>query len=305
MFDKSDPRSRLAKDAGSSANGDVFAAAEYVKFYESEPQEAGDGCRTWYARGQNFIVALSEAQPGAQLARSGQPDEYVVLLEHADTSVRISANGETLDVPGYSLAIVPPGDSAITVPQGGRIVRLFTTQSHDLAARCSNAGAYETRHPFIPPFEPWPEPVGGYRIRSYSLDVPEKPGRFGKIWRCTTFMVNFFDPFVGPRDTSLLSPHHHDDFEQCSLALEGNFMHHIRWPWTKNMAVWRDDEHVHCGSPSVCVIPPPSIHTSRWLDEGRHQLVDIFSPPRVDFSQQDGWVLNADEYPMPASAKPE
>ena len=304
-YDNSDPRSRLTNSPNAAIPEGGFAAAEYVKFYELEPQVADDRQKTWCARGQNFIVALTEAEPGASLTRHGQPDEYVVLLEHKQTDVRISANDEGIKVPGYSLVIVPPGDSEVFAPKGGRIVRLFTTQSRDLAANCANAGAYAAHHPFIPPFEPWPEPVGGYRIRAYSLDVPPTPGRFGRIWRCTTFMVNVFEPFLGPRDTTLLSPHHHDDFEQCSLALEGNFMHHIRWPWTKNIAAWRDDEHVECASPSVCVIPPPSIHTSRWLNQGRHQLVDIFSPPRVDFSIQDGWVLNAEEYPMPQSATSE
>ena len=300
MYDKTDPRSQLGASGKAAAHNAGFAPADYVKFYEIDPQETGAGQKTWYARGQNFIVALTEAEPGARLERRGQVDEYVILLEHADTAVQVQAGDETRDVPGYSIVMVPPGDSEIVVPDGGRVVRLFSTRSEDLAAKCANAASYAEPRPYIPPFEPWPEPVGGYRIRAYSLDVPAKEGRFGKIWRCTTFMVNFFDPHLSPRDTTLLSPHHHDDFEQCSLALDGSYMHHIRWPWTKNMADWREDEHEICGSPSVCVIPPPSIHTSRWLDEERNQLVDIFSPPRVDFSAQDGWVLNADEYPMPA-----
>jgi len=300
MYDNSDPRSRLTPaSAPVPASSAEYAAAEYVKFYEIEPQESGARDKTWYARGQNFIVALSEAEPGATLVRQGQPDEYVILLEHADTAIEVSSGGETVSVPGYSIVMVPPGDSKVTVPNGGRIVRLFTARAEDLTAKCANAVSYSKPHPHIPPLEAWPDPVDGTRIRHYSLDVPKQEGRFGKIFRCTTFMVNFFEPVTGPRDTTLLSPHHHDDFEQCSLALEGSYMHHIRWPWTKDMSTWREDEHELCGAPSVCVIPPPSIHTSRWLDEGSNQLVDIFSPPRVDFSKQDGWVLNADDYPMP------
>ena len=304
MYDVSDPRSRLAQPsmaAPSLPAGSGFAAAQFGRFYENEPQESGPAGRSWYTRGQNFVVTYSEAVPGAVFVREKQPDEYVVLVPDRETSITVEAGSETVEVPGYSLVIVPPGKSRVKIPAGGRIVRLITTQSKDIADKCENAGAYSASRANIPPFKPWPEPAGGYRIRVYSLDVPPKPGRFGRIFRCTTFMVNFLEPQVGPRDVTKLSPHHHDDFEQGSLALEGAFTHHLRWPWTTNLNAWRDDEHAYCESPSITVIPPPAIHTSRGMKEGINQLVDIFSPPRIDFSSQPGWVLNADDYPMPKS----
>jgi hypothetical protein len=103
---------------------------------------------------------------------------------------------------------------------------------------------------------------------------------------------------MGPRDITRLSPHHHDDFEQGSLVLDGAYIHDIRWPWTPNMTIWREDEHAHCAAPSLAVIPPPTVHTSRSVDPGLNQMVDLFAPPRMDFSAKPGWVLNAADYPM-------
>lgn len=298
MYNSNDPRASLTTaKAGPAAT--EFAAADYLKFYDMEPQEKDPSGKTWLGRGQNFIIAYTEARPGAVFSRKAQVDEYVALLPDAKSSATISWQGNTETVPGYSLAFVPPGDSTVSMPEGGRLVRMFTTRSEDLAAVCINADAYAEHHPNIPPFEAWPDPKGGYRVRSYSLDVPDEPGRFGRIWRCTTFMVNVLPQERGPRDITKLSPHYHDDFEQCSLALEGSYTHHIRWPWTPNLNAWRTDDHELCGSPSVTVIPPPAIHTSRGMEAGVNQLVDIFSPPRVDFSERQGWVLNADDYPMP------
>lgn len=299
MYDKSDPRAALAAPAAEKSSATEFAAAEYGRFYEGEPQESGADGRGWYFRGQNLVLNYMEALPGATLRRAGQVDEYAVILPDPKTAAEITCGGETVRVLGESIVFVPPGDSKIVLPHGGRVVRLVTARSADLVAKCSNAAAYEIHHPNIPPFEAWPDPTDGYRIRSYSLVVPPEPGRFGRIFRCSTFMVNFIDPFVGPRDATKMSPHSHDDFEQCSLALGGSFMHYIRWPWTTNLNVWRDDDKAFCGTPSVAVIPPPAIHTTRAVGTDVNILVDIFSPPRVDFSEKPGWVLNAADYPMP------
>jgi hypothetical protein len=299
MYAPGDPRGSLAAPAQhKAAQPTQFSAADYARFYETAPQDNDANGRSWHVRGQNFILSYCEAQPGARLARRSQPDEYVVLIPDRHVSIEIAAAGETAHVGGHSLAIVPPGDSEITVPSGGRIVRLLSAKAEDLAARCSNAASYAAPHPHIPPFEPWPEPKGGFRIRSYSLDVKGEQGRFGRIFRCTNFMINYLEP----RDTSKLSPHHHEDFEQCSLALEGDFIHDIRWPWIPDMAAWREDEHERCAAPSAAVIPPWATHTTRAIGPGPNLLVDIFSPPRVDFSMKDGWVLNAEDYPMPAKS---
>jgi hypothetical protein len=303
MYADADPRAKLATAGAavtpSTASG--FGASSYALFGEEPPQIDDETGRTWLARGQNFIVAYTLARPGAVLSRQGQGDEYVLLIEAAAPRAVVTAGEETVEVPGEHIAFIPPGDSRITLPEGGEVVRLFTSAATDLAKLCSNAGTYAEPAPHIPPFAPWPDPVGGFRIRKYDLNVPAQEGRFGRIWRCTTFMVNVFEP-AGPRDPDKLSPHHHDDFEQCSLAMAGSFVHHLRWPWTARLADWRDDEHVTCPAPSIAVIPPRVIHTSASIAPENNLLVDIFAPPRRDFSDMEGWVLNAADYPAPPVA---
>ncbi|MEO9337473.1 hypothetical protein ABFT80_08560 [Mesorhizobium sp. SB112] len=298
MYDKTDPRAILAATAKAPVPSN-FAGVDFGLFYENDAQIDDASGKTWLTRGQNFLVAFSDGAANGVFERKSHPDEYMLVFPDSKSGGRVEANGENVDVAGYSLVIVPPGDSKVTLSEGGRFFRIFSTQAKDLSALCSNADSYAEPHPNLPPFAAWPEPVGGYKIRSYSLDVPAQPGRFGRIFRCTTLMVNFLDPQMGPRDITKLSPHHHDDFEQGSLSIDGSFTHHLRWPWTTDLNTWLPDEHALVQSPSLTIIPPPAIHTSRGMDAGLNQLIDIFSPPRVDFSRQANWVLNGDEYPIP------
>src|SRR5690606_4178817 len=108
MYESHDPRSKLAPKAAGNvpAVQPGFAAAEYVKFGELPPTETVPGARTWHGRGQNFVVAYSQVEPGARFDRRGQVDEYMLLLPEAGEGAVIEAGGETVTVPGYSLAIV-------------------------------------------------------------------------------------------------------------------------------------------------------------------------------------------------------
>jgi hypothetical protein len=302
-YDADDPRSQLATAPRAAHQGTgVNVAPQYFEFDRMEPTETtAAGTRTWLTRSQAVVTAFDRAVAGDRLARADQIDEYVVLVTEDGAEVSIEAEGhERATATGPALVIVPPGSSAVTAAVDTTLVRLFSTRSEDLCQRCDNAGFYAEPDPNVAPFQAWPDPPDGLRIRVYPLDeVPDEPGRFGRIFRSTTFMVNWFHPVEGPRDPTRMSPHHHDDFEQLSLQLGGDYVHHIRTPWGVDSTGWRDDEHQFCTSPSVTVIPPPSVHTSEAVGDQVHQLIDIFAPPRFDFSARPGWVLNAEEYPVP------
>lgn len=299
MSHTTDPRASMSAYHQTSVSQQCFPA-QYARFYEGQPSVESDSIKIWFARGQNFLIGQAEGADGGTIERSNQIDEYVVLSVDPAVGFEVQWNGVNQAIPGASIAFVPAGSSAIRLKGKGAITLMFTTRNLDLVELCSNSKDYAVLNEHVPPFKPWPEAAGEQKIRFYSLDVPDTPGRFGRIWRCSTFMVNVLPPQIGPRDVTKLSPHHHNDFEQGSLALAGVYTHHIRWPWSADLTKWRNDDHESCGSPSIAVIPPPAIHTSQAMDDGVNQLVDIFSPPRFDFSQKEGWVLNADEYPMPA-----
>jgi mannose-6-phosphate isomerase-like protein (cupin superfamily) len=275
--------------------------ASVGRAYESPPQLTEPGSRTWITRGANFVVTVSAVEPGAVLSRSDSPDEYMVLLGGVAATIR--AGTQTIDASPESLTIVPPGPSEVVAKGNGHLARVLSSRAADLLAQAENAAAYEGGAAEVAPLVPWPDPPGGFRLRNYKPFDYDKPDTNMRLFRCTNLMINVLTKRSSPRDVTKLSPHAHDDFEQASLLLEGDYIHHLRYPWTPDMSQWRADEHMEIASPSVLVIPPKVVHTSRNVGERRSWLIDIFAPPRLDFSRKPGLVLNADEYPMPAGSQ--
>lgn len=300
MYAKDDIRSTLAAPTTQAAVVDPstpIKASQWIEFLSLSPTQVGEhGSRTWNARATNLVVSYTDARAGDTFVRSGQPDEYTVLMYSGSAPIRVVAGDESADVSEEAFVVVPPGDSAIEVLGDGVLIRVFSSVADDLRDGALNAEAYAEPDLRATPLVPWPDPVGGFRLRVYLLaETPIVAGRFGRIFRTTNLMVNFLAEEPGPRDKYKLSPHYHDDFEQISLAVKGQFIHHIRYPWGPDSTQWRADESREIATPSICVIPPPTIHTTQGIGE-HQQLIDIFSAPREDFSSS-GWVLNAEDYP--------
>lgn len=253
------------------------------------------GSRTWSVCGRNFVVAITELEAGDRLTEHDLPDEYVLLVQD-DAVVGVEHDDRApVSLSEPALVVVPAGTSAVHAASSSTtVVRVFTARCHEQMRRAVNHAVGVD-----PRTAPLPEPgatARGNGIRIHRMrDVPDEEGRLGRIFRTMSLMVNWFPVHQGPRDTERLSPHSHGDFEQMSVTLVGNHAHHLRVPWTPRMSEWRDDEHVRVGSPSMTLIPPTVVHTTRAVGAGPHTLVDVFAPPREDFLAR-GWVLNAGEY---------
>ena len=269
-----------------------------IDFSEIAPQIDTPLLRAWIARGANFVTCHLSVHKGASFLRSeSQSDEYMVFVTEGAATIETAT--ETCSVARGTLTIVPPGRSEIRIDEAGSLVLLFSSQASDLGALAANAASYAEPVKNVAPLVSWPMPRGGYKLRSYRVDEHTREGSNMRIFRSRNLMLNIMLPRQAPRDTSMLSPHAHEDFEQGSVALKGTWTHHLRFPWTKDLSEWRDDEHLKTGSPSLLVIPPQVIHTSHNVSQGDAWLLDIFAPPRLDFSKRPGMICNADDYPMP------
>ncbi|HEY8243167.1 MAG TPA: hypothetical protein VII68_06875 [Casimicrobiaceae bacterium] len=276
--------------------------ASKAEFGKMKPQVVEPKCRTWVTRAGNFAVAVSEVEPGAVLARHDNPEEYMVILPPGGASARFDAGGVSIDAKPDSLTIVPPGPSTITATSKGLVARIFSKASEDVIAKAWNNDVYADGAPELAPPDLWPEPHDGYRLRHYPLAQYAKADGDRiqpRVFRSTNMLVNLFVHYKTRRDTTKLSPHWHDDFEQASLTLNGRWVHHMRYNWGPDLEAWLPDDHGEMGTPSAIIIPATAVHTSRDVGDGETSLYDIFCPPRMDFARKKGFVINEDEYPLP------
>lgn len=254
----------------------------------------GSLSREWLYRAANFVVSYMEFEAGETISANTTQEHMVYLRSGAAT---VFAGGERAHADEPGVFIIPPGPSRIEMREAGRILRVFSSAEAEIASHAANAQVYADGAPEVSPAILWLAPLDEaaqpvFHLRHYKLsDYADCKMR---VFRSTNIMVNIFD-FDGPRDPEALSPHSHEDFEQGSFGMDGEWIHSLRYPWSKKMSDWREDEHLEISSPSILVIPAGVIHTTRSVAAGRNQLVDVFCPPRRDFVEM-GYVCNEADY---------
>ncbi|WP_353173409.1 hypothetical protein [Paracandidimonas soli] len=265
------------------------------------PQSDAPGQRSWIARTAYFTVVLTEIDGQASLPRTDNPDEYMAVIPAGIRAIA-QAGEETLGSDGDALFIVPPGDSTLEVQGKGMVVRVFSHLASDLACAAANQADYARPVGDIAPYRRWPVPEARLRLQCHALADHVVPSNgISRVFRSTNLMLNVMVPYDAPRDPRILKPHSHADYEQITICMQGRFAHHLRTPWTVDSTQWREDAHLEVDSPSTLVIPARLIHTTQALEAGCW-LIDVFGPPREDFSSIPGFVRNAQDYPMPEPA---
>ena len=254
--------------------------ATYRELRSAAPDEQlTHGTATWWTRSQALLIGYSTASAGDELAVDDVDGEYAVLvLDGAQATIEHTTGSASVTEP--AIAIVPPGASTVRVDATGTIIRvLAAATAPSLSARASNAADYTAPDTNVATFAAWPDPPDGHHPRVYPLsEHPLENGKLGRIFRCSTVMVNVLPEDDRPRDPMQLSPHHHDDFEQVSLQVHGDYVHHMRVPWTPDSSTWRDDDHRRCAAPAVVVIPPPA----RCHNSTEHEPVGRAHAPLAD-----------------------
>lgn len=260
------------------------------------------GPRRWTARSQNFIVEWIEATSHGQFVSISS--EHEIILLPLGAAVSLATGPSEIHAPARSVCVVPPGELLITFAAGGRCAVLCSSRTDPAAQVPLNAERYEMLDVRIASSTPaWSRKAGGQSVDVFLVDEIQPPFDSPrlKMFQSSTMSINWAE-YEGPRDPAMLSPHSHSSFEQGSLALDGEFVHHLRWPWLKDSTQWREDAHVRLGSPSLMVVPPEVVHTTEGIKDRHHLLIDVFSPPRRDFIEKN-WVVNSGNYSIPAKAE--
>lgn len=265
-------------------------------YYRDAPQQQGPGWRRWITRSANFAIVYTEAEAGAKISGAFGEEHFGLTLAGG----LIEAGGHRVPLDPDGLAVVPPGTWTFTAGSAGSYLQIVTAAEQVVEAAPNHATYAGGADEVAPPGDGC-EPIGGPRLRTYSL--PEAYARGGLVhaFRTAKLMIVPYPRFTEPRDETDLSPHAHEDFEQGSVALEGDWLHHLRFPWGTNRRQWREDRHLEVAAPSTLIVPAGVIHTSQNLPGAGQRLADVFSPPRADFIAK-GWVDNAHEYAVPEPA---
>jgi len=268
-----------------------------LQLKDFEPDTSG-GLRRWVTRGQNFRVDWVEALRAG--AGTDIESAFETLLLLPDVPATISQGATRIDAGARSVCILPPGRWTVQPKPGGACVVLASLAPGQTCGAINEAAYREPDPRIVPMGRPYVPRECGDHVRVMSIDrvqAPKDKPRL-KMLQSATLSINWVE-YEGVRDRTALSPHSHTNFEQGSLAIAGDFVHHLRVEWGANADLWQDDRHARLGSPSLMVVPVRLVHTSEGAGAGRHLLIDIFSPPRSDFIAK-GWVANAADYAAPA-----
>lgn len=249
------------------------------------------------ARAQNFLVEWLDVGAGASHSFRSL-HETLLLLDN--NGARIVAGTDEATAPAHSVCVLPAGDVRLDFVNAGAAVLLRTDgfeagALNDTDYAASNARVAPVGKPYIR--------IGGPRIQVIGVDEIRAPAAKPrlKIVQSDTMSISWIE-HKEPRDRSRLTPHNHEDFEQGSLAIAGDFLHHIRAPWGANANLWLEDAHLKAPARSLTMIPPPLIHTTEGeVGSERYVLIDVFAPVRRDFFT-DGWISNGEFYALPEAA---
>jgi hypothetical protein len=268
---------------------------EYLRLYEMEPERSA-GQEHLYARGQHFVLVYSRVDAGVTLeSDTGEYEHFVLLQDGGEIEVTSSAGSAV--VATRAAVIVPPGRSTVAVHKPSVLVRVFAPPTPELLSKCVNQAYYAEANTDVAPFSLWPEPVDGYKLRVYDFD--NVPG--ADFIRSRNIAVQWAPYREAQNGVFGGMPHSHETFEHTLLCMSGGYILHMRYPWGKERADWREDEHVPIGTPSLVVVPPRVTHLPEAAG-ARNSMLDISAPPRADLmTGLPNFAESVRLYPFPAS----